>query len=38
MKKNYFGTDGVRGIAFEKLNSKLAFKIGQALAKIISAY
>ena len=24
---------GIRGIAFEKLNSKLAFKIGQALAK-----
>src|SRR5690554_3238478 len=33
MAKKYFGTDGIRGIAFEKLNSKLAFKLGQALAK-----
>jgi len=33
MKKKYFGTDGIRGIAFEKLNSNLAFKLGQAIAK-----
>lgn len=36
MKKRYFGTDGIRGIAFEKLNSKLAFKLGQAIAKKFS--
>ncbi|OED59284.1 hypothetical protein [Acholeplasma laidlawii] len=36
MKNNYFGTDGIRGIAFEKLNSKLAFKLGQAIAKKFS--
>ena len=35
-EKNYFGTDGIRGIAFEKLNSKLAFKLGQAIAKKFS--
>ncbi|MBN3489980.1 phosphoglucosamine mutase [Acholeplasma equirhinis] len=29
----YFGTDGIRGKAFEKLNSNLAFKLGQAIAK-----
>src|SRR5690606_3886585 len=29
----YFGTDGIRGTAYEKLNSKLAFKLGQAIAK-----
>jgi phosphoglucosamine mutase len=34
--KKYFGTDGIRGIAFEKLNSKLAFKLGQAIAKKFS--
>lgn len=28
----YFGTDGIRGVAFEFLNEKLAFKIGQALS------
>src|SRR5690554_2008475 len=33
MKKKHFGTDGIRGIAFEKLNSNLAFKVGQAIAK-----
>ncbi len=27
----YFGTDGIRGVAFEKLNSELAFKVGQGL-------
>ncbi len=31
--KIYFGTDGIRGKAFEVLNSKLAFKLGQAIAK-----
>lgn len=33
MKKKYFGNDGIRGIEFEKLNSKLAFRLGQAIAK-----
>lgn len=33
MDKIYFGTDGIRGTAFKKLNSKLSFKLGQALAK-----
>lgn len=28
----YFGTDGIRGIAYEKLNALLAFKLGQAIA------
>ncbi|WP_441361520.1 phosphoglucosamine mutase [Acholeplasma laidlawii] len=36
MNKKYFGTDGIRGTAFEKLNSKLAFKLGQAIAKKFS--
>ena len=27
----YFGTDGIRGLAFEKLNSELTFKVGQGL-------
>ncbi|HHY96688.1 MAG TPA: phosphoglucosamine mutase, partial [Acholeplasma sp.] len=31
--KKYFGTDGIRGKALEKLNSNLAFKLGQAIAK-----
>ena len=31
--KKYFGTDGIRGKAFEVLNSRLAFKLGQAIAK-----
>ena len=30
----YFGTDGIRGIAFEKLNSELAFRVGQAIAHV----
>src|SRR5690554_3760118 len=34
--KKLFGTDGIRGIAFEKLNSKLAFRLGQAIAKKFS--
>lgn len=33
MNKKYFGTDGIRGTAFDKLNNKLAFSVGQALAK-----
>jgi phosphoglucosamine mutase len=28
----YFGTDGIRGIAYEKLNSMLAFRLGQAIS------
>lgn len=31
----YFGTDGIRGEAFTKLNSELAFKVGQG---IVHAY
>ncbi|HOI84435.1 MAG TPA: hypothetical protein PLP48_00030 [Acholeplasmataceae bacterium] len=27
----YFGTDGIRGIAFEKLNSELAYRVGQSI-------
>ncbi len=33
MNKKYFGTDGIRGAAFDYLNAKLAFKVGQAIAK-----
>ena len=31
-----FGTDGVRGIANEKLDCALAFKLGQAAAKVLT--
>ena len=31
-----FGTDGVRGIANEKLDCTLAFKLGQAAAKVLT--
>lgn len=31
----YFGTDGIRGIAFEKLNAELAFKVGLAIGKVV---
>ena len=31
----YFGTDGIRGIAFEKLNSELAYKLGQGIARVL---
>ena len=31
----YFGTDGIRGIAFRQLNSELAFKVGQAIAHVL---
>ena len=30
----YFGTDGIRGVAFEKLNAELAFKVGQAISNV----
>lgn len=33
----YFGTDGIRGVAFEKLNSDLAFKLGQSLVLVLKA-
>ncbi|WP_162163932.1 phosphoglucosamine mutase [Acholeplasma hippikon] len=33
MEKKYFGTDGIRGKAFHFLDAKLAFKLGQAIAK-----
>src|SRR5690606_29793513 len=33
LNKKLFGTDGIRGKAFSDLNSNLAFKIGQGLAK-----
>lgn len=33
MIREFFGTDGIRGKAFETLNSNLAFKLGQAIAK-----
>lgn len=29
----YFGTDGIRGIAYEKLDERLAFRVGQGLSK-----
>jgi len=32
MMSKYFGTDGIRGKALDKLNSELAFKLGQAIA------
>ncbi len=31
----YFGTDGIRGIAFEKLDNKLAFRVGQAIGYVL---
>jgi len=31
----YFGTDGIRGIAFEKLDSELAYRVGQAIGHIL---
>jgi phosphoglucosamine mutase len=33
----YFGTDGVRGVAFEKLDANLAYKIGQGLSHAIDS-
>lgn len=32
----YFGTDGIRGIAGEKLDAEMAFKIGRAAATVLS--
>ena len=34
MKRNYFGTDGIRGKANEKITPELALKIGQAAGLI----
>ena len=31
-----FGTDGVRGLANEKLNCELVYKLGQASARVLS--
>jgi phosphoglucosamine mutase len=31
----YFGTDGIRGIAFDQLNANLAFRLGQGLKEAI---
>ena len=31
----YFGTDGIRGVAGEKLDAELAFKIGRAAATVL---
>lgn len=31
----YFGTDGIRGVAFEKLTAELAFKVGVAIGQVI---
>jgi phosphoglucosamine mutase len=30
----YFGTDGIRGVAFDTLTSDLAFRVGQAIAHV----
>ncbi len=35
MKKQYFGTDGVRGVANEGLTPELAFKLGQAAGRVM---
>ena len=32
----YFGTDGIRGVAGEKLNAELAFKVGRAAATVLT--
>ena len=32
--RNYFGTDGIRGIANEFLSGELAFRCGNALAQL----
>ena len=31
----YFGTDGIRGIAFEKLDSELAYRVGQSIGHVL---
>ena len=33
----YFGTDGIRGIAYEKLDANLAFRLGQAIASVFNS-
>jgi phosphoglucosamine mutase len=33
----YFGTDGIRGKALEKLTPELAFRMGQSLKKVLNA-
>ncbi|HBG33195.1 MAG: hypothetical protein A2084_02045 [Tenericutes bacterium GWC2_39_45] len=33
----YFGTDGIRGVAFEKLNAELAFRVGQAISNVLKS-
>ncbi len=33
---NYFGTDGIRGIAGKFLNAELAFKLGQSLKAVLN--
>lgn len=35
MKKQFFGTDGVRGIANDGLTPELAFKLGQAAGRVL---
>lgn len=35
MSRKYFGTDGIRGIANDKLTPELAFKLGQAAGRSI---
>lgn len=35
MSKKYFGTDGIRGVANEKLTPELAFDIGQAAGRYL---
>lgn len=35
LKKKYFGTDGVRGVANAKLTPELAFAIGQAAGRLL---
>ncbi len=32
----YFGTDGIRGVALEKLSTEFAFRLGQAIAVVFS--
>ena len=34
--RNYFGTDGIRGVAGETLTADLSFKVGKALGKLLT--
>lgn len=34
--KNYFGTDGIRGLIYDGLDQRVAFKVGNALASLKS--